>query len=222
MSGCFMRDVMDFEQARATMVEQQLVRRGIRAPQVLAAMRLVPRHLFVGEGLQHEAYDDCPIPIGEGQTISQPYMVALMTELLELTPESTVLEIGTGSGYQAAILAHIVKQVYTVERWPTLSERARNVLEQLQFRNIQFLVGDGTVGWPEHAPYDGIIVTAGAPAVPQALLAQLANHGKMVIPVGDLFSQVLHVLTKHDERVDTTTTCHCVFVKLIGKDGWST
>lgn len=214
-------DSESFEQARASMVERQLVPRSIRSASVLAAMREVPRHRFVEDTLQHEAYDDCPVPIGEGQTISQPYMVAVMTELLALTPESVVLEIGTGSGYQTAVLATIAKQVYTVERVASLAEKARSVLEQLQYQNIEFLVGDGTVGWPEHAPYDGIIVTAGAPRVPEALLEQLADKGKLVIPVGDRFSQVLQVITKQGNRMETTTSCHCVFVKLIGKDGWS-
>jgi protein-L-isoaspartate(D-aspartate) O-methyltransferase len=184
-------------------------------------MRKVPRHLFIEDTLHYEAYDDCPVPIGEGQTISQPYMVGLMTELLDLTGESVVLEIGTGSGYQAAVLAEIAKQVYTIERIASLAEKARGILEQLQYQNIEFLVGDGTLGWPEHALYDGIIVTAGAPAVPEALLDQLADDGKLVIPVGDRFAQVLQVITKHENRMETTTSCHCVFVKLIGKDGWS-
>ena len=203
------------------MVEHQLAARGIKSTRVLDAMRNVPRHVFVEEALQDGAYDDCPIPIGDGQTISQPYMVALMTELLDLNAESVVLEIGTGSGYQAAILAELAKQVYTVERIANLAEQARRVLDQLQYQNIQIHVGDGTLGWREHAPYDGIIVTAGAPAIPEVLVEQLAENGKLVIPVGDRFSQILQVLTKRGNRVETTTSCHCVFVKLIGKDGWS-
>jgi protein-L-isoaspartate(D-aspartate) O-methyltransferase len=203
------------------MVERQLMARGIHAPRVLAAMRKVPRHVFVEDTLQTEAYDDSPVPIGEGQTISQPYMVALMTELLDLNGAEIVLEIGTGSGYQTAILAELARQVYTVERLPGLAERARRALTQLQYQNVEFWVGDGTLGWQEHAPYNGIIVTAGAPAVPPALIDQLADGGKLIIPVGDHFSQVLSVLTKHGERMDKTTACHCVFVKLIGKNGWS-
>lgn len=202
------------------MVEKQLMSRGIHAPHVLEAMRKVPRHFFVEEMFEDGAYEDHPIPIGEGQTISQPYMVALMTELLEVTKDSVVLEIGTGSGYQTAILAELAKQVYTIERIATLAEKARKVLERLKYSNIQVHVGDGTLGWSEYTPYDRIIVTAGAPVVPKALIEQLADGGKLVIPVGNRVSQVLEVITKHGARLDTQTSCHCVFVKLIGKDGW--
>ena len=203
------------------MVEHQLVPRGITSVQVLDAMRKVPRHLFMDEALRNGAYDDCPIPIGEGQTISQPYMVALMTELLDLNTKSNVLEIGTGSGYQSAILAELAKQVYTIERIPTLAEKAMRILDQLEYNNIQIRIGDGTLGWSEYAPYDGIIVTAGSPSVPEALIEQLAENGKLVIPVGDRFSQILQIMTKQDNRIETKTSCHCVFVKLIGKNGWS-
>jgi protein-L-isoaspartate(D-aspartate) O-methyltransferase len=196
---------VDFNKARENMVEHQLVARGITSVRVLDAMRKVPRH----------------IPIGEGQTISQPYMVALMTELLDLNAESVVLEIGTGSGYQAAVLAQLAKQVYTVERLAKLAATARIVLDQLKCYNVQIRVGDGTLGWSEYAPYDGIIVTAGAPSVPETLIGQLAENGKLVIPVGDRFSQVLQVITKQANRLETKTSCHCVFVKLIGKNGWS-
>ena len=203
------------------MVEHQLVPRGITSVQVLDAMRKVPRHLFMDEALRNGAYDDCPIPIGEGQTISQPYMVALMTELLDLNTESNVLEVGTGSGYQSAILAELAKQVYTIERIPTLAEKAMRILDQLEYNNIQIRIGDGTLGWSEYAPYDGIIVTAGSPSVPEALIEQLAENGKLVIPVGDRFSQILQIMTKQDNRIEIKTSCHCVFVKLIGKNGWS-
>jgi protein-L-isoaspartate(D-aspartate) O-methyltransferase len=203
------------------MVAHQLAARGISSPRVLEAMRTVPRHIFVEEALQDSAYEDYPIPIGESQTISQPYMVALMTELLDLNAESVVLEIGTGSGYQAAVLAQLAKQVYSVERIGKLATKARIVLDQLKCYNVQIRVGDGTVGWSEHAPYHGIVVTAGAPAVPEALIEQLADNGKLVIPVGNRFSQVLQIITKHTNRLDTKTSCHCVFVKLIGKNGWS-
>jgi protein-L-isoaspartate(D-aspartate) O-methyltransferase len=202
------------------MVEEQLIARGIHAPQVLAAMRTVPRHLFVEESFQQGAYEDHPIPIDEGQTISQPYMVALMTELLELTKESVVLEIGTGSGYQTVILAELAKQVYTIERLANLAEKAKTLFERLQYTNIHLRVGDGTLGWIEYAPYDRIIVTAGAPSIPEQLAGQLAENGKLVIPVGNRFSQVLQVITKQNSQITTKTSCHCVFVKLIGKHGW--
>jgi protein-L-isoaspartate(D-aspartate) O-methyltransferase len=227
MKNCFhcsilvLRHIVDFDKARESMVEHQLVPRGITSVQVLDAMRKVPRHLFMDETLRNGAYDDCPIPIGEGQTISQPYMVALMTELLNLDTESNVLEIGTGSGYQSAILAELAKQVYTIERIPTLAEKAMRVLDQLEYDNIQIRIGDGTLGWSEYAPYNGIIVTAGSPSVPEALIEQLAENGKLVIPVGDRFSQILQIMTKQDNRIETKTSCHCVFVKLIGKNGWS-
>lgn len=214
-------DMINFEHARGAMVEYQLAARGIKSARVLDAMRKVPRHLFVEAALQENAYDDCPEPIGEGQTISQPYMVALMTELLELNEHSVVLEIGTGSGYQAAILAELAKHVYTVERLPKLAAQARQVLDQLTYQNIRIWVGDGTLGWREHAPYNGIVVTAGAPSVPEALLAQLAENGKLVIPVGDRFSQILQIFTKRGHRLETTTSCHCIFVKLIGQAGWA-
>jgi protein-L-isoaspartate(D-aspartate) O-methyltransferase len=221
---CSLRIILhavDFNKARENMVEHQLVARGITSVRVLDAMRKVPRHVFVEEALQDSAYEDYPIPIGEGQTISQPYMVALMTELLDLNAESVVLEIGTGSGYQAAVLAQLAKQVYTVERLAKLAATARIVLDQLKCYNVQIRVGDGTLGWSEYAPYDGIIVTAGAPSVPETLIGQLAENGKLVIPVGDRFSQVLQVITKQANRLETKTSCHCVFVKLIGKNGWS-
>ena len=203
------------------MVERQILSRGIHSPIVLDAMRKVPRHLFVGEAFQGNAYEDHPLPIGESQTISQPYMVALMTDLLDLTKDSTVLEIGTGSGYQTAILAEVAKLIYTIERLAPLVEEAQKIFQQLHYDNIQVIVGDGTLGWSEHAPYDRIIVTAGAPVIPEALIEQLAENGKLVIPVGDRFSQVLKILTKQEDgRLHTEDSCHCVFVKLIGKDGW--
>ena len=194
--------------------------RGIRSAWVLAAMGRVPRHLFVEASLRDMAYDDHPLPIDEGQTISQPYMVALMTDVLHVTPDSVVLEIGTGSGYQTAILAEQAKQVYSVERLDGLAQQARTLLASLHYRNIEIHVGDGTLGWPEHAPYDRIVVTAGAPVVPKALIGQLAEEGKLVIPVGDRMSQTLQILTKHQGQLRTETSCQCVFVKLIGQDGW--
>lgn len=211
---------MDFENARMHMVERQLMPRGIRSSSVLAAMGRVPRHLFVEESLRSMAYEDHPLPIGEGQTISQPYMVALMTDVLHVTPACVVLEIGTGSGYQTAILAEQAKQVYSVERLEGLARQARTLLTSLDYQNIDIRVGDGTLGWPEHAPYDRIVVTAGAPVVPKALIEQLADDGKLVIPVGDRMSQTLQIITKHQGQLRTETSCQCVFVKLIGEDGW--
>ena len=212
---------MEFEQARESMVERQILSRGIHSPAVLEAMRKVPRHLFVGRDFEENAYEDHPLPIGEEQTISQPYMVALMTDLLDLVKDSKVLEIGTGSGYQTAVLAELAEQIYTVERLVPLVEAAQNIFQQLNYDNIQVLCADGTLGWSEHAPYDRIIVTAGAPVVPEALIEQLAENGKLVIPVGDRFAQVLKILSKQEDgRLHTENSCHCVFVKLIGKDGW--
>lgn len=202
------------------MVRTQIEARGIRDPRVLAAMRKVPRHRFVDEALIGQAYGDYPLPIGEQQTISQPYIVALMTEALELKGTEKVLEIGTGSGYQAAILAECAAQVFSVERLPTLADRARRILDALGYKNIKIKVGDGTLGWPEEAPFDGIIVTAAAPAIPQPLLNQLAKHGRMVIPVGDRYSQTLMVVRKTPEGLKYDYRGGCRFVKLIGTYGW--
>lgn len=207
--------------ARERMVLYQLEGRGITNPRVLEAMRKVPRHLFVPPDRVHDAYSDHALPIGAGQTISQPYMVALMTELLNPAPSHRVLEVGTGSGYQAAILAELANEVVTIEREPSLSERAREVLESLGYRNITFVVGDGTEGYPPLAPYDGIIVTAGAPFTPQPLIEQLVPGGRLVIPVGHRYEQVLTVAEK-DEQGGLRLSEHgyCVFVPLIGKHGW--
>jgi len=202
------------------MVQNQLVRRGIRAPRVLAAMRKVPRHRFVEEALQHQAYGDYPLPIGEQQTISQPYIVALMTEALELQGTEKVLEIGTGSGYQAAVLAELAAQVFSVEHYPALAFRARKVIEALRYFNVQIRVGDGTLGWPEEKPFQGIIVTAGAPAIPQPLINQLAEGGRLVIPVGDRFAQTLTRVTKTPEGLKFDYYGGCRFVQLIGRFGW--
>jgi protein-L-isoaspartate(D-aspartate) O-methyltransferase len=211
----------DFATAREKMIQRQLIARGITDRRVLDAMRQVPRHLFMDESLRKEAYDDNPLPIGEGQTISQPYMVAIMTELLDTGPESRILEIGTGSGYQAAILSRLCRWVYTVERMARLSERARKTLHQCGYDNVSLLVGDGTRGWPDHAPYEGIIVTAGSPGVPDVLVDQLVESGKLVIPVGDRFSQTLKrvIKTKGGKRIENHTGCR--FVDLIGEFGWS-
>ena len=196
--------------------------RGVRDPLVLQAMAKIPRHLFVPSHLRDEAYADYPLAIGEGQTISQPYIVALMTEALELSSESKVLEIGTGSGYQAAILAEIAKEVYSVERLPSLAERAEELLKQLGYNNVYIKVANGTMGWPEHAPYDAIIVTAAAPSLPSLLLEQLKVGGRLVIPVGGAYSQELLKVVKTDPHGNYTTRSlgGCVFVKLYGKYGW--
>ena len=199
------------------MVERQLLPRGIHDEKVIAAMLQVPRHQFVPERLQDEAYADGPLPIGEGQTISQPYIVALMTEAARLKPTDKVLEIGTGSGYQAAILAKIVKEVYTVERIASLSQHAQKTCEALGYTNIHFKIDDGTLGWPEHALYDAILVTAGAPELPQALLEQLAPHGSLIIPVGDTTSQQLLRITHTTQELIELVR----FVPLIGEQGWS-
>lgn len=209
-----------YARERERMVEEQLVRRGITDARLLAAMRKVPRHLFVDEALRDRAYGDHPLPIGEGQTISQPFMVATMTQLLALTGEEKVLEIGTGSGYQTAILAELARRVCSIERVASLAARARQHLEALGYTNALVRTGDGTYGWPDEAPFDRILVTAGSPAVPPPLFQQLAEGGRLVIPIGDSHSQLLSVVEKVEGRMRTTTDCGCVFVKLIGKYGW--
>lgn len=211
---------MDFSSLRKKMVQEQLFARGIEDKRVLAAFEKVPRHKFVPEKYLDNAYDDYPLPIGAGQTISQPYMVALMSECLQLSGKETVLEIGAGSGYQAAILAELASYVYSIERVPNLAKRAERVLSNLGYRNIQIKLADGTIGWPEHAPYDGIIVTAAAPAIPKPLIEQLNIEGKLVIPIGGSFSQLLTVARKHKQRVEKKGICGCVFVPLVGKYAW--
>ena len=211
---------IDYDQAREKMVNSQLLARGIRDQNVLAAMRKIPRHLFVGDYLQDQAYDDRPLPIARQQTISQPYMVALMTEALELSRQDRVLEIGTGSGYQAAVLAEICDTVYTVEKFPELLDQAAAVCRQLGYRNIIAKSDDGTLGWPEHQPYDAILVTAGAPQVPQPLLDQLAEGGRMLIPVGGDLIQELKKLTRRTDRIVEERLIGCQFVPLRGKHGW--
>jgi len=211
----------DYSTARKIMVQRQLVGRGVRDPHVLTAMEEVPRHFFVDEALRNEAYDDSPLPIGEGQTISQPYMVAVMTELLHLNGEERVLEIGTGSGYQAAVLTRLCRWVYTMERLEGLSQRARKAVAGCGYANISFVVGDGTQGWPDHAPYDGIIVTAGAPNIPHTLIDQLVDGGRLVIPVGDRFSQVLKLVIRTKDGTIVESHTGCRFVDLVGKFGWT-
>jgi len=209
---------MNFELLREKMVEEQVIKRGIKDPAVIEAMRQVPRHGFVPSDIQANAYDDGPLPIGDGQTISQPLMVALMTQALELDQTKTVLEIGTGSGYQTAILAQISKKVYTVERLPELAQRAQDILSQLHYKNISFAVGDGTLGWiTESLHFDGIIVTAASDKTPQALLSQLSVGGRLVIPVGRRERQTLTLYIKTENQIKKEELCQCVFVPLIGE-----
>jgi protein-L-isoaspartate(D-aspartate) O-methyltransferase len=211
----------DFSLAREHMVKTQLIPRGIKDHRVLAAMKKVPRHRFVEEALWGEAYNDHPLPIGHKQTISQPYIVALMTETLELSGKENTLEIGTGSGYQTAILAELSRKVYTVERLRPLMTAARTTLAELGYTNILFKAFDGTLGWDEYAPYDAIIVTAGAPKIPEPLLEQLAIGGRLVIPVGNRFSQEMIRVTRKEKEVFTRKEFGgCRFVDLIGVHGW--
>ena len=210
----------NFEKARARMVEEQLLPRSIHDQKTLEAMRKVPRHLFVEEALKNQAYSDFPLPIGRGQTISQPYIVALMTQALGLKGHERVLEIGAGSGYQAAILAQICEKVYTVERIDTLLVQARKVFDSLHYINILTKLDDGTNGWPEYGPYDAIIVTAGGPKVPLPLLEQLSDPGTLIIPIGDRGVQELRLVTKKDGKITEKTIELVRFVNLIGDHGW--
>jgi protein-L-isoaspartate(D-aspartate) O-methyltransferase len=212
--------MIDFPKARLKMVEEQIILRGIKDPRVIAAMKKVPRHLFVEEALQSQAYNDYPLPIGEKQTISQPYMVALMTEALQLKGKDKVLEIGAGSGYQTAILAEMAEKVFSIERIRSLAIKARQLLYELGYYNAEIKIFDGTFGWPEEAPFDAIIVTAGAPEIPQPLLDQLAIGGRLVIPIGDAYVQDLIRMTKTEEGVKKEDLGGCRFVKLIGRYGW--
>lgn len=206
--------------ARRRMVQEQIAARGVRDQRLLQAMQEVPRHLFVDEALRSQAYNDHPLSIGEGQTISQPYMVALMSDALGLTGREKVLEIGTGSGYQTAILAKLCDWVYSVERILALSRQAQRVLEQVGVFNVNLIVGDGSKGHPAEAPYDGIMVTAGAPQVPQPLLAQLREGGRLVVPVGDRSLQTLMRITRRDGEFISEDLGGCRFVNLIGEHGW--
>ncbi|MCS7199645.1 MAG: protein-L-isoaspartate(D-aspartate) O-methyltransferase [Caldimicrobium sp.] len=206
--------------AREKMVETQIKARGIKDERVLQAMLKVPRHLFVDEALRDQAYGDFPLPIGEKQTISQPYIVAVMTEALELKGNERVLEIGTGSGYQTAILAELALWVYTIEKYEVLQERAKKILFELGYKNITFRVGDGTLGWEEVSPFDAIIVTAAAPQIPQPLIDQLKEGGKIVIPIGDEFSQMLVKGIKRGGSLHTKVLEPVRFVKLVGVYGF--
>ncbi len=209
-----------YKKPRNEMVENQLVRRGITDQRVIAAMRLVPRHLFVEEALGYKAYDDYPIPIGEKQTISQPFMVATMCEQLRLKGHEKVLEIGTGSGYQTAVLSLLASQVYSIERIGPLLFKARKVLESVGIHNVALKVGDGTLGWKDFAPYDAITVSAGGPEIPKPLLEQLVDGGKLIIPVGNEVGQVLEIAVKTPGGIKIAENTPCTFVRLIGEYGW--
>ena len=214
------RDDGRYARERERMVDEQLTGRGVTDPRVLAAMRRVPRHRFVQEALRARAYGDHPLPIGEEQTISQPFIVGLMTSLLELTGREKVLEVGTGSGYQTAVLATLARRVCSIERLPRLAERARALLESLGHDNVWIRVGNGALGWPDEAPFDRIIVTAGGPSVPPPLVQQLAEGGRMVVPVGTTDNQVLTVVERVGGEIRQRTHGDCKFVKLVGKYAW--
>lgn len=211
---------LDDARDRERMVAEQLEARGIQDPRVLEAMRRVPRHLFVEASLQERAYDDNPLPIGERQTISQPYMVAIMTEALGVRPGARLLEVGTGSGYQAAVLAELGAHVITLERIPLLAERARRILRALGYENVRVEVADGTLGWAADAPYDGILVAAGAPGIPRPLVQQLGEAGCLVLPMGEDDLQSLVRLRRGPGGLVEEYLGECRFVKLLGCYGW--
>ena len=211
----------ELAELRNAMVDIQLIPRDITDKLVLKAMRKVPRHKFMPKNLEDAAYEDNALPIGEGQTISQPYMVAIMTEKLKLKGGEKVLEVGTGSGYQAAVIAEIASKVITIEVVPALAERSRKIFDELDYKNIEVIVGDGTLGYPKGSPYDAVIVTAAAPSIPKPLLEQLKDGGRLVMPVGEMFGQTLIIATKHGNKVDVEESIGCVFVPLIGKYGWN-
>jgi protein-L-isoaspartate(D-aspartate) O-methyltransferase len=211
---------MKYDRLREEMVQKQIEARGIADAKVLAALREVPRHLFVSEALMDQAYSDFPLPIGEQQTISQPYIVAEMTQSLELNPDDRVLEIGTGSGYQAAVLAHIVYRVYTIERIHSLYIKTRKLFDKLGYHNIVTRYSDGTTGWKDEGPYDAIMVTAGSPEIPAVLVNQLTIGGRMVIPVGSQHAQDLIKIIRDENGIHQTNLGGCRFVKLVGEHGW--
>lgn len=209
------------QRSMESMISQQIEARGVHTPSVLDAMRRVPREIFVPGEQRRDAYEDCPLPIGEGQTVSQPYIVALMTEALDVRPHDRVLEIGTGSGYQTAVLARLAQRVFTVERIESLAQTARKHLQQLQIDNVEFRVGDGTLGWPEEAPFDRIIITAAGPDIPRRMLQeQLADGGVAVLPAGEEDWQRLWRVTRQGSELLTHELCGCRFVRLIGDEGW--
>jgi protein-L-isoaspartate(D-aspartate) O-methyltransferase len=211
---------MDADAERARMVDEHIRRRGIEDPRVLAAFRKVPRHRFVPHDLQADAYADRPLPIGAGQTISQPYMVALMTSHLRLQGHERVLEIGTGSGYQTSILAELALEVFSIERLPELLSSAKARLDAMGCLNVHLMVGDGSLGWPEEAPFDAVIVAAAAPDVPDPLAEQLAEGGRMVLPIGGLHAQTLVEMEKRQGSLQRVAIAECVFVPLVGEHGW--
>jgi len=210
---------MDYAALRKKMVEEQLLPRGISNPRVLDVFRRIQRHKFLPEELRSNSYADFPVPIGESQTISQPYIVALMTQCLDLTGQEKVLEIGTGSGYQTAILAELSKEVYSIERFANLAKRAEALLSELGYANIKIKVGDGSLGWREEAPFDRIIITAATPQAPLPLTEQLKEGGKLILPLGESFTQVLTLLEKKQDKCESFDICGCVFVPLVGKYG---
>lgn len=210
----------DYGYLRREMVETQLRPRGISDARVLNAFLRVPREDFFPDELRSFAYEDAAFPIGGAQTVSQPYMVAIMTELLKLKGDEKVLEVGTGSGYQAAILAELAGEVYSIERFGTLASKAEDLLASLKLTNVHIKVGDGTLGWPEEAPFERIIITAASPMVPQPLLEQLKDGGKLLLPLGETYSQVLTLIEKKKDKFEYTDICPCVFVPLVGKYGW--
>lgn len=214
-------DSVKYERQREEMVRKQIESRGVSDPRVLTAMRKVPRHLFISEALRDQAYGDFPLPIGEQQTISQPYIVAEMTQALQIDKDDRVLEIGTGSGYQAAILAEIAFRVFTIERIHPLFIKTRRLFDKLRYHNIVTKYSDGTIGWSDESPFDAIIVTAGSPQIPQTLISQLALGGRLVIPVGDQFSQELVKIRKDENGIHKSNLGGCRFVKLVGEHGWS-
>lgn len=210
-----------YETGRIRMVQEQLLNRDIYDMRTIQAMSEVPRHLFVDDAMRGRAYGDHPLPIGAGQTISQPYIVAYMTQALRLQGSEKVLEIGTGSGYQAAVLSRMCYKVYTIERIDSLLAEARRIFDKLRYYNIQSKLDDGTLGWPGYSPYDAIIVTAGGPAIPEPLIEQLADPGRLIIPVGDQHVQVLQLLEKKAGRVEVSNLAGVRFVDLVGEHGWS-
>jgi len=214
-------DIQAYAGQRRKMVEEQILGRGIKDLSVMEVLSRVPRHLFVNSSLQHRAYGDCPLPIGENQTISQPYIVALMTQVLDLKGGERVLEIGTGSGYQTAILAELASHVFTIERVKPLVKKTKELLEGLKYKNIVFKTFDGTYGWRDQSPFDAILISAATPSIPKSLIEQLADKGRLVAPVGERESQDLIVLNKNGNRVVERKIGSCKFVPLIGKFAWS-